>query len=827
MCFVKGKTSILSVFLFLFITDFSFAQALQTVEKPENFSADSLQILEDLLKKDSVETHTHGADTLEYEATRIHYDFRNNSIFLETNSTLKYKGTELNADSVYFSQTEKILNAIGDPTIHDKRNGNPPLYGYKMRYNVERKIGQIYYGSSQRDGQLFNGMDIRRLEDGRLQIARGDFSSCDQPHDEHYYFYARRMIAKPKENVVAAPVVLNIADVPIAILPILVFPIHGERSSGLIMPKIGGDQANGFSLRNLGVYWGINDYMDLQFSTDVVEGEDGTFNDSKVNGMYRYKKRDVIDGNVSGTINANDLLGNSTPDWQINFRHKQYLTPDKKSTLDGSGKIVSSSKVVRDQAVEEAEVLDQQATATMTYSKTFRNNSRLSVRVKQDKNISQVVTKPTTREFPDISYSTGGNIFTPDYDVLDTAKEEKWYEKLNYDYSFRGNVFQRIHEERDTLPDMDTTWIGTRQAASLRYTGKFLEVFNISPSMNYQNFWSSHSYRYPDDNTRKETYFDNNIGDGRFGDMIHKWSTSLSTNTKLYGIWKPEIGRFVGIRHVVSPSIGFTYAPEIDTVKTYVSHPNIGTSNFQNKQQTVNLSLGNDFDLKYLLPEDSTESTRATSTSEPKSENLKFLTVNTGTSYNFAAEDDQEKLTDMNSSIRINFTKTLGFSFTTRHSWYDRFHPDSAARLEVRVPIFNEVSFSWNKSLSLSGDFNTGVKKDGFKYMKAPWRATASYNLRYNKRRISQTLFETNINHSSNFSMNLNPTQNWEMGYRTTYNFDDGKFERHSLSFTRILHCWKLTFDWTPLGPAAGWNFNIFVIDIPDIKFPVSSVKTQ
>ena len=70
------------------------------------------------------------------------------------------------------------------------------------------------------------------------------------------------MVVKPKETITARPVVLNIADVPVAVLPMIVAPLKSGRKSGLLTPKFGGDQVQGYYMSNLGFYYAPNDYWD-------------------------------------------------------------------------------------------------------------------------------------------------------------------------------------------------------------------------------------------------------------------------------------------------------------------------------------------------------------------------------------------------------------------------------------------------------------------------------------------------------------------------------------------------------------------------------------
>src|SRR3954468_1083764 len=217
---------------------------------------------------------------------------------------------------------------MGAPLITDA--GNPPILGYKMRYNLKTKVGEIYYGSSKKGNQTFDGVEVRRQKDGDILIARGDFSTCDLV-DKHYFFYSRRMILEPKSKVLSGPIVMNVGDVPVAILPMMVMPLGTGPPSRRLQPKFGGDQTQGFYLTGLGYYWAINDYTDYMMAADVIEGEQGTFDRTNLNSQFRYNKRYAYNGSLGGKLYFSEFeLAN--PGWSVDYANDWNITPDQKQT---------------------------------------------------------------------------------------------------------------------------------------------------------------------------------------------------------------------------------------------------------------------------------------------------------------------------------------------------------------------------------------------------------------------------------------------------------------------------------------------------------------
>jgi hypothetical protein len=87
--------------------------------------------------------------------------------------------------------------------------------------------------------------------------------------------------------------------------------------------------------------------------------------------------------------------------------------------------------------------------------------------------------------------------------------------------------------------------------------------------------------------------------------------------------------------------------------------------------------------------------------------------------------------------------------------------------------------------------------------------------------------FRRTRTHNAYGSLKLNPTAGWQMSYDTDYNFSEGKFSKHSFAFHRVLHCWEMDFRWTPQGISEGWNFNIRITELPDVKLETSDTRSR
>jgi len=762
-------------------------------------------------------------DTLEYRAVDLEYNVLSKTFNLNNKAQLLYRTATLKGDTIIYSQKDKTIEVVGNPIF--KETSQPSLASYKMKYNLSTKVGEIIYGTSYMDNQQFNGTLIRAvtiqssdtLKEQRFLIERGDFSTCSNPEHQHYSFYSRRMVMKPKESVTARPVVLNIGEVPVMLLPLMVSPLKSGRRSGLLTPKIGGDQSQGFFMNNLGYYYAPNDYWDAQLYANVLEGSAADFSKSNLNTEIRYTKRYYIDGLVNATGYLND--GTIWRDYDIYFKHSQKITPDGSKTLNGEGSFVSRQDLRQQNGIDEKTVLDQQANAEMTYYQKIGDNKNITIKERQEYNLQ---TGLLTRQNPDIQFRASGPLFSPD--ISGENINPPFWEKINYSYYNHFNNYMVrapdtiYYNPQDTASDYytrDTTanYLGFSHNLYFDYTGILFDVLSIKPSIKLFGDWTAKEYV---DSTRTKSRFAFDPSKDEYGQYYWRGSATLSASTKLYGIWLPEWGRFSGVRHTLSPTVDYTYAPELDTNHTFSPHPLLGQRAFQKEEKTVGFRLGNDFDLKYLLA--SADTASEDTDLDDVSKNLRVLTTSHSTSYNFAADSIQ--WAPIISSFGFQVLENYLFTINTTHNVYHKFEDNPN---KARFPQLTDWSYGLSRKFSWYGDFNAGLPSKKGKYEYKSWSAGVDYTFSFSSTRVGRNVFKDTYRHYASFSAGLYPSRKWNFQYSSQYSFEEGDFTSHSLQFYRELHCWKMDFTWRPTGAAPGWSFAIYILDLPDVRLSASN----
>jgi hypothetical protein len=788
------------------------------------FSQDFFQFeLEERQQADTTANESNGwliedgsSDTLEYRAVDLEYSVLNKTFNLNDKAQLKYKTATLNGDTIIYSQSDKTIEVIGNPIFRE--TSQPSLASYKMKYNLSSKVGEIVYGTSYLDNQQFNGTLIRAItvqvadsiKEQRFLIERGDFSTCSNPEHQHYTFFSRRMVVKPKESVTARPVVLNMGEVPVAVLPMMVSPLKSGRSSGLLTPKFGGDQSEGFFMNNIGFYYAPNDYWDAQLYADVIEGSAADFSKSNLTGNVRYKKLYTLDGYLNYKGYWNDAT--FWRDYDISFSHDQKIAPDGSKTLTGTGTFVSRQNLRRENGLDEKTILNQQANAYMTYSQKIGDNKNITVKANQEYNLQTGLIR---RQVPDIQFRTNGSVF--ETDMSGENIEQPFWEKINYSYN--NHINHHVVRAPDTLRLIDTTayYTGFTDNLNFNYTGTLFDVLNITPSLNFTGNWTAREYISPDDSLDNRDRYAFDPSKNEWGQYFLKGNASVNANTKLFGIWLPEWGRFTGVRHTLEPTVSYTYAPKLEKNEYFYPHPLLGHSPVQAKQKTVGFHLINNFDMKYLLA--GADEAGEDADMDDYSANWKLLKTSHSTSYNFAGEGPR-KWSDIGSNFEVQVWENYYFVVNTTHKFYHDFENDPD---KFRFPQLTNWNYGLSRRFDWGGDFNVGLPPKNGKYEVLSWNAGMDYRYTFSSTRVGRDLFRDDYNHSALFSASLSPSRKWNLQYYSEYSFREGQFTSHSLQFARDLHCWKMDFSWRPAGAAPGWTFTIYVSDLPDVRLSASN----
>lgn len=214
---------------------------------------------------------------------------------------------------------------------------------------------------------------------------------------------------------------------------------------------------------------------------------------------------------------------------------------------------------------------------------------------------------------------------------------------------------------------------GMRHQVPVSASFSLLNYINVTPSLNLEDRMYTYKVNRSWDTNRQREVADTIYG---FNNLFN-FNMSISASTKLYGTYTPLIGKkIMAIRHVLTPSVSFSYAPDFGAAHwgywgSYVKTDkdgNVSTVNYNRYQGTlyggpsngktgsINFDIGNNVEMKVRVDNDSTKKISL------------IDELGASMSYNMAAKS--RPWSDLNMRIRLKLTKSYTFSMNAQFATY-------------------------------------------------------------------------------------------------------------------------------------------------------------
>lgn len=745
-------------------------------------------------------------------------------------------------DSSKIGKTDSVKQLYrGTPVMVD---GGETYEGWKIGYNFKSQKGRISLGETVMEQGYYHGQHIKKIEKDVLFVANGRFTTCDFGHP-HYYFFSPRMRVTVRDKIVAEPIYLYIADVPVFALPFGVFPSQGGRRSGIISPAYGDDGRRGKFISHLGYYEAISDYTDFSLAGDWY-----SHGGWKAYSNFRYAKRYDFSGALTGEYSriligeSNDFDRQDEANYRTNLRHNQQFNPSTRLDVDFTFASNNSYKTSNNYD----DYLRQEIYSNATVSKSWEGtNNSMSVNIsrRQDLRLHNV-----DATLPSISFS-----HSQSYPFRSEKKsrglsaqgnEYAWYELIGVGYSG-----QAVHRDSKTRPNETAEFTtynreGISHGVSINAAPK-AGYFTVAPAVSYSERWYDKSTKIDGVDSMNAPV----KKDVKGFEAVRFFSAGVSASTKFYGIFQPPIPGVAGFRHTVTPSVSYNFQPDFSKEKYgyYASYRDtLGRKFLYNRfekevfggapageSQAIGLSVGNLFEMK-TEPRDSID----------KGSKYQILNLGASLAYNFAA--DQFRLSDLSLNYRTDIGQYLGISGGSNFRFYvfDRKTGQRVNKFLIKEgkKIAEMTSFNINLTTSLRGEKKRGetqvqnadttagppaFQQSGYRglYEEEPPDFSIPWNLSLN---FSFAQFQENPavkTRSANISANLgfNLTENWKFSATGSYDVIQGQFAAPRITIDRDLHCWTMNFSWTPIGQLTGYRFELRVKapQLQDIKLTKQS----
>ena len=546
---------------------------------PDTTKMDSLELavfrhnqaIEDSVRLDSLNRQKkNGIDSpVEYTANdSIVYYAGSKRAYLYGDASVVYQNMDLKSDRIYMSLDSNLVHATGSLDSLGRLRGTPVFKmssdtyeNDTMSFNFKSKKGLIRNVYTEQEEGFLHSQISKRTANGEVYLKKGTYTTCDAEHPDFYIAMSRAKV-RPGKDVVFGPAYLVVCDVPLPLaIPYGFFPFTKSYSSGFIMPTYGDESARGFYLRDGGYYFAISDKMDLKLLGEIYTKGSWGFSAAS-----NYRKRYKHSGSFFFSYQDTKTGDKGMPDFQrqesfkLQWSHRQDQKANPYSTLSANVNFASSSYERNNlTSMYNPQAMTQSTrTSSVAWSTTF---SSIGLSLSSTMNLSQNMRDTTiSMTMPDLNISLSR--FYP-FKRRHAVGKERWYEKLSMSYT--GHLSNSISTKEDKLlhSSLVRDWKNGMQH-QIPVSGSFtlFDYLNITPSFNFTDrMYTSKTMASWDPTTQKE------VRDTIYGlHNVYNWNLSLSASTKLYGFWIPSRKIFGDkidrIRHVITPQVSFSYAPD-------------------------------------------------------------------------------------------------------------------------------------------------------------------------------------------------------------------------------------------------------------------------
>ena len=773
--------------------------------------------------------------------------------FLYTEGKIDYDNMLLEAERVEVDFARQLLHAHGMTDTAGEVLGRPffkqddsEYHADTITFNYSTQKGLIKGVITQEGEGFLHGRTVKKVNDSVMYLDGGSYTTCNYAHP-HFAINFTKSKLITGDKIVTGPAWLSVEDVPTPVaLPFAFFPITKNRQSGVLLPSYGWMNYRGYYLRDGGYYWAINDNIDLSLLGELYTNLSWAL-EAKSNYYVRYKYKGALDmryGQTFEGIRGDSNTYNSFNDFKFTWRHDQDAKANPYSRF--SANVNLQSRNYNKNTTNRADYFNSTTTSSISYSTKLGSYFNLAASARESFNAQTGV---MNIKLPSISLSS---ITVYPLRRRNPVGAYRWWENISLSYVLNAedNITAQDTElfRRVTLDRMQ---YGVQHQIPLQSSVKVLRFFNWTNSISYNERWHWSTIRQNYDDATGTLTIDTVRGFRANRDF----SVSSSLSTRIYGMFQFKYGPLKALRHVVNPTLSFTYHPDFGDEKYgwwqqytdttgYVHRYSIFQQSLyggppDGRSGNLRLSIGNNLEVKVQNPFDTTADIKKIALLE---------SFNLGMSYDLAK--DSLNLSNLSVTGRTTLFRTLVFNYSGSFCPYVC---DTMGRIYNRL-LWNEErrllrteNSTWSAQLSWSlnnNTFKSGGKSGGhptqvvlmqtpyntdatmmiggYVDFSVPWNLSLSYTFSHVSRYVASQL---NMQHetiqSITLSGNVSLTKNWKVAASTGYDFVNKGMSYTTVDIYRDLHCWEMRFSWVPFGYYRSWFFqiNIKADALHDVKY--------
>lgn len=825
----------------------SYAQNTDTLE----VKTDTIPPIDTLIIKTS-------ADSLDapviYAATdSIVMEVPTKKVILYNDASTVYKDMDMKAYRIEVDQPRRIVVATYSMDSTGKMIGQPKfiqgenkMQADSIIYNIYTKKG-ITRSTYTQQGEMFvYGEKIKKVSENDYFAYKGRFTTCnlDTPH---FAFIANKMKLVNKKVAISGPVHPEFEGVPVPVyLPFGFFPINRGRHSGLLPPQFATNEQYGIGLEGLGYYKVLNDNVDATIRTNIYSYGGYQLNlSSRYIAIYRFTGGfDLSYQNVRMLSTAGLKEFNSTKVFNVRWNH--VMDPKARPGTNFRASVnAGSTRYNKYITNNPAANFQNMLNSSIAYSRSFEDGKyNLTVNGNHSQNS---IDRRVDLRLPEITFTASTlHPFQP----KELVGVPKWYQSLGIGLNSSLGSNASFYDSAFNFKKLiDTVQWGAQHSVPLQFTFPSLGPFQIAPGINYTERWYDRQVVRSWDAAIQKV--DTTISKGFYRAQDISFNLGINLTTALYGIYNfRKSSNVKAIRHVLRPSFGLNYKPDLSSEKDY-----------------------------YTIQVDSTGRTQRFSVYE----GTRFGSFGTGgkfAGFSFGIDNNlQMKLRSKNDTTAAGDQKiTLidAFGFTSSYNLLADSFQLAPFQVKLSSNLFQKINIGANATLDpyqmdnrgnkinkytwsgggfspgriTSGSLNLGAnfqsKEKGkdpatddattatpetafpqtpeeqaeIDYIRAhpaefanfniTWSFNLSYSLSfYRVLKPDYSGFRTEISSGLNLNGEFNLTPKWKLQGQTNYDVKSRKIQSLSLNISRDMHCWEMGISVIPVGPVRSFNLTI------------------
>jgi len=813
--------------------------------------------------KENVSTKKLSPNAIESSVKYISQDsiiinMRNRKIFLFTDAKTYYEDIELSAGFMEFLFTNNELYASGfaDSCGHIFgapvfKQGSSEFCSQEINYNFKTKKGKVTKVITVEGEGFIHGYFVKHVDSKVSYIKGGQYTTCNLEHPHFQISFGKGKVIQD-DKIVTGPAYLSFGNIPSPLaLPFSLFPLQKERSSGIVIPRIGESVTRGFYFEDFGYYFGINDNFDLLLSGDVTTRGSWAAK-AKANYVFRYKCNGILElgfaQNFFGENHTEERY--DTKDFRVYWKHNQ--DPKSHPTTRFNAHVNVISKTFNQyNPSSTSDYLSNQFNSSLNLSTTIKGIFNFDAATTYNQNTTS---RNISLALPNLNMSV--RQFYPFRKKIKAGKL-KWYDNISL--RWESQMSNQINT-KDTLFFKPETWkeiqSGIQHRIPLTIPVKVGKAFNWNTNATFTEKW----YLQRNQQVFFEEMINDSVARGKINNVfqrgfyaLHDIGVSTSLTAKVYATYSKKRG-VTAIRHVMTPDVNFTFRPNLsgNSYGTYfntITGEEVEYSYFSSSiygggvpkmQAIARFTVNNNLEIKVRSKKDTILGTRKLTI---------FDNVGISFGYDFAADSLKwQPLTITGRTVLFSFLDInfqLGFDpyiigkngrriNQTELKANNRLMRFSGSNLGIGINWrLNQNFFKSKKKNEKTANASSQQIEPIFpeNSMGIPntrpdfsntWNITVNYTFRYSTSDnyyyymyMENNKYNNEIIQTLNISGDVNITRKWKVGFTTGYDIKNNNITYTSIDIYRDLHCWEMGLKWVPFGFKTGWEFRI------NVKAPV------